>query len=177
MKRARGMRTGCGVWWRICCDGSRAVLRILRRDASGAGAVPVSGLRTVRAVTKQTPQQRREREALRARRMREHCNYRFLRPHGWEDKRVTKSGMVIRRAISHHGSDCSLDCDGTGYCRGILVKRVDNLRTGRSVLIVFGDFVELGCIRPKILRSYVGRNLYYGGGFWEAVMFKSLSQP
>ena len=89
----------------------------------------------------------------------------------------------VRWAVSHHGSDCSLDHDekslGKGYCRGVIVVRLDNTETGKSRMIAGGDFPE-SFTGPYFAMKRTSREFsitedsFYGGGFYNRVDFPGI---
>lgn len=94
-----------------------------------------------------------------------------MRPAGWSSGLLRKGRYLIRRVVSHHGSDCSLDCTGLGYCRAVIFKRVDDCLLQTSRVWFFGNLPEG--------RSYAGRSqrwddpAEFGGGFYERVVIPS----
>lgn len=93
----------------------------------------------------------------------------------------------IRMAVSHHGSDCSLNHFETPniiqpeYCRAVVMARVDNIIDKTTKLLVFGDFAESMqevWFKPKREPKdfpYTDEACY-GGGFWDKVTIPGMDE-
>jgi hypothetical protein len=80
---------------------------------------------------------------------------------------------IVRRVVSHHGSDCSALAHKLRDSRCVVVERIDYPQIRKSFGRVVGDKQE-GWKAMKLREIAWDKPWCYGGGFWERVDIQSL---